>query len=76
MHQQDYLKPMAKGKNLKARLQKYKEDMLGIDPAIKTQFESHFPGKYIPPISQEGNKKDFTQSFFHMTPTSSCINDA
>ena len=58
-----------KGKELEARLQKYKQDMLGIDPAIKTQFESTFPVSIKPPRSQEGSQKDFTQSFFHMTPT-------
>lgn len=58
-----------KGKELEARLKKYKEDMLGIDPTIRTQFEPTFPVNINPPVSQEGTQKDFTQSFFHMTPT-------
>jgi len=58
-----------KGKELKDRLDKYKEDMLGIDPAIKAQFENVFPVNTTPPPSQEGKHKDFTQTFFHMTPT-------
>ncbi len=58
-----------KGKELEARLQKYKQDMLNIDPSIKAQFESTFPVNVKPPLSQEGTEKDFTQSFFHMTPT-------
>jgi len=57
------------GDRLKARLEKYKKDMLSIDPSIREQFEKNFPVNTIPPISQEGKKKDFTQSFFHMTPT-------
>lgn len=58
-----------KGKELEARLKKYKDDMLGIDPAIKAEFAASFPVTVVPPVSQEGDQKDFTQSFFHMTPT-------
>jgi gliding motility-associated protein GldM len=58
-----------KGKELKDSLDKYKEDMLGIDPAIRAQFQNVFPVNTIPPPSQEGKHKDFTQTFFHMTPT-------
>ena len=61
------------GPKLKARLDKYKVDMLNIglpmDSTIKKQFETTFPVNTIPPVSQDGTKKDFTQSFFHMTPT-------
>jgi gliding motility-associated protein GldM len=57
------------GKNLEARLEKYKLDMLSIDPSIKAEFEKIFPVNTVPPPSQDGKKKDFTQSFFHMTPT-------
>lgn len=58
-----------KGKELEGLLNKYKQDMLSIDPAIKKQFESTFPVNTTAPLSQEGKQKDFTQSFFHMTPT-------
>lgn len=58
-----------KGKELKDRLDQYKQQMLAIDPTIKQQFESSFPVNTIPPVSQEGKQKDFTQTFFHMTPT-------
>ena len=58
-----------KGKELEELLLKYKQDMLNIDPTIKAQFEKTFPVNVIPPVSQEGKQKDFTQSFFHMTPT-------
>ncbi len=58
-----------KGPELKSRLDKYKEDMLNIDPSIKKEFENIFPVNTVPPKSQEGKQKDFTQTFFHMTPT-------
>ena len=58
-----------KGKELETRLEKYKKDMLDIDPSIRKEFERTFPVNTIPPVSQDGTKKDFTQSFFHMTPT-------
>ncbi len=57
------------GKKLEERLEKYKSDMLAINPSIKTEFEKIFPVNTVPPPSQDGKKKDFTQSFFHMTPT-------
>ncbi len=57
------------GKILKDRLDQYKEQMLALDPTIKAQFASTFPVNTVPPISQDGTKKDFTQAFFHMTPT-------
>lgn len=57
------------GPKLEAKLKKYKEDMLSIDPSIRKEFEKNFPVNVTPPVSQEGTKKDFTQSFFHMTPT-------
>jgi gliding motility-associated protein GldM len=58
-----------KGKELEARLAKYKSDMLAIDPAIETEFKNSLPIDITPPKSQEGTKKDFTQTYFHMTPT-------
>ncbi|HEY5406992.1 MAG TPA: gliding motility protein GldM [Ginsengibacter sp.] len=61
------------GEILKARLDQYKKDMLGIDPTINSQFEHSFPVSTHPPRSVDGKKKDFTQSFFHMTPTIAAI---
>ena len=58
-----------KGPELKARLDQYKEQMLNIDPAIRKEFQNIFPVNTVPPKSQEGKQKDFTQTFFHMTPT-------
>lgn len=58
-----------KGKELESKLEQYKKDMLSIDPTIRKEFENTFPVNVIPPPSQDGTNKDFTQSFFHMTPT-------
>ncbi|MEO5908069.1 MAG: gliding motility protein GldM [Ginsengibacter sp.] len=57
------------GAKLKARLEQYKAQILSIDPSIKSQFANNFPVNTIPPLSLEGKEKDFTQAFFHMTPT-------
>ncbi|MEO7265154.1 MAG: gliding motility protein GldM [Ferruginibacter sp.] len=58
-----------KGKILKDKLDTYKAEMLKLDPKIAQQFSANFPVSTEPPISQEGQHKDFTTSFFHMTPT-------
>jgi len=61
------------GEILKGRLEQYKTDMLGIDPMIKRQFENSFPVTTDPPNTKDGKKKEFTQAFFHMTPTIAAI---
>ena len=61
------------GKRLKDRLDQYKKNMLAIDPVINAQFEHSFPVSTHPPRTQDGTKKDFTQAFFHMTPTIAAI---
>lgn len=58
-----------KGEDLRKKLEEYKQNMLSIDPTIRAQFEKNFPVNTVPPLSLEGKQKDFTQSFFHMTPT-------
>jgi gliding motility-associated protein GldM len=59
------------GERLKARLDQYKQDMLNIDPSIKKQFENNFPVNTDTKDfkTREGHHKDFTQMYFHMTPT-------
>jgi gliding motility-associated protein GldM len=57
------------GERLKKRLEDYKAAMLNIDPTIKEQFANSFPVNTTPPKTEEGKQKDFTQTFFHMTPT-------
>jgi gliding motility-associated protein GldM len=59
-----------KGKEFEEKLVAYRKAMLNIDPAtIGKQFEATLPIDVTPPLSQEGHKKDFTSSYFHMTPT-------
>lgn len=61
------------GEKLRMRLEQYKEDMLSIDPTIREKFEKTFPVNTKPPVSQDGKQKDFTTTFFHMTPTIAAI---
>ena len=58
-----------KGDELENKLKQYKEAMLNIDPAIKARFANTLPIDVTPPKSIDGTKKDFTQTYFHMTPT-------
>jgi gliding motility-associated protein GldM len=58
-----------KGQEFQQRLDEYKKAMLGIDPAIAKEFESNFPVSTEVPVGQEGKVKDFTTTYFHMTPT-------
>ncbi|MBK7121580.1 MAG: gliding motility protein GldM [Chitinophagaceae bacterium] len=59
-----------KGKELEQKLNEYKKAMLGIDPAIAKEFESNFPvSTEVPGGNQIGKSKDFTSTYFHMTPT-------
>ncbi|HEV8079922.1 MAG TPA: gliding motility protein GldM, partial [Chitinophagaceae bacterium] len=58
-----------RGKELDAKLKQYREAMLNIDPAIRKEFEKTLPIDMTLPKSQEGKTKDFTQTYFHMTPT-------
>jgi gliding motility-associated protein GldM len=58
-----------KGAELEAKLKAYREEMLKIDPEIRKNFEKTLPVDVEPPIGQDGSKKDFTNAYFHMTPT-------
>ncbi len=58
-----------KGDELKKRLEDYKTKVLSLNPELKRQFEANFPVSTDGVIGKEGNKKDFTSSYFHMTPT-------
>jgi len=57
------------GPILEAKLKAYKDAMLAIDPAIKKEFEQNFPVDVSPQVGQDGKTKEFTEAFFHMTPT-------
>lgn len=60
-----------KGEELKEKLNEYKQKMLDIDPEIRKQFEANFPVSTETKnfTTREGKYKDFTQTYFHMTPT-------
>jgi gliding motility-associated protein GldM len=58
-----------KGKELEEKLKAYKTAMLAIDPQINAKFEKTLPVDVTPPVGQDGTKKDFTDAYFHMTPT-------
>lgn len=57
-----------RGDELKKRLDDYKAAVIALDPEFK-QFESTFPVSTEGVVGKEGQKKDFTASYFHMTPT-------
>lgn len=58
-----------KGEELRKKLEEYRTNMLSIDPMIKKEYESTFQINTVPPKTLDGKQKDFTQSYFHMTPT-------
>jgi gliding motility-associated protein GldM len=58
-----------RGPELEAKLKAYRDAILAIDPTIKAKFESTLPVEITPPIGQDGLQKDFTNGYFHMTPT-------
>ena len=57
------------GPTLQQKLVDYKGDVLGIDNSINQQFAATFPVDATPPRGEDGKQKDFTEGFFHMTPT-------
>ncbi len=57
------------GKKLYDMLQKYKNDVLAVDPLIKTEFENALQIDLTTPPSKDGSKKDWDVAYFHMVPT-------
>ena len=63
------------GKNMYDALESFKKNILAIDPEIAKQLGPKIPLNLETPKSQSGNKptgdkyKDWTTSYFHMTPT-------
>ncbi len=61
--------PGTEGKTLHDKLQKFKDDLLGIDPAIKAQFQNSLPiDLSIPKTNNKANQNDWSASYFYMTP--------
>ena len=57
------------GVEFEKRLMDYTKAMLSIDPEIKQKYENTFPVDTKPPVGQDGKQKEFTEAYFHMTPT-------
>ncbi|WP_336516056.1 gliding motility protein GldM [Pollutibacter soli] len=63
------------GKTLYSTLENFKKDILAIDPEITKALGAKIPVNLATPVSKSGNKqtgnvvKDWTNSYFHMTPT-------
>jgi len=58
-----------KGPEFEQKLKDYRKAMLGIDPEILKEFEKTFPVDVEPIKGQDSKVKDFTNAYFHMTPT-------
>ncbi|HNP53555.1 MAG TPA: gliding motility protein GldM, partial [Ferruginibacter sp.] len=61
-----------KGVELQNKLKQYREAMLAIDPDVRKEFTTSLAVEDLeknPPIGQDGQKKEFTEAYFHMTPT-------
>jgi len=56
-------------KKLFGMLSKYKTDILGIDSAIKTEFEKSLDIDLSNPPGQDGKVKPWEIAYFHMVPT-------
>ncbi len=57
------------GKILKDKLSAFKEAVLNVDPEIRKEFSIKLPIDVSAPKGEDGNEKDFTLAYFHMTPT-------
>jgi gliding motility-associated protein GldM len=59
-----------KGKELYAKLENFRNQLLAIDPSIKTDVGPGLPlDLRIPPSSNEAAKNDWSFAYFHMTPS-------
>jgi gliding motility-associated protein GldM len=57
------------GNVFEQKLKDYRNNMLAIDPSINKEFASTFPIDTKPPVGEDGRQKEFTEAYFHMTPT-------
>src|SRR5918993_729097 len=56
------------GEKLYKKLEQYRKDILNIDPEIGKEFAKRLPIDLSVPVAQDGTKKSWTESYFHMTP--------
>ncbi|MEO8769274.1 MAG: gliding motility protein GldM [Ferruginibacter sp.] len=57
------------GPILEQKLKDYREAMLNVDPEIRKLYANSFPVDISQPTGQDGKPKEFTEAYFHMTPT-------
>jgi gliding motility-associated protein GldM len=57
------------GKKLQAMLAQYKKDVLGIDPAIDSAFNTSLPIDLTTPKTQNKGNKSWESAYFRMVPT-------
>lgn len=60
------------GEKLRAKLEKYKADILAVDPEVTKNFQAKLPIDVEKPKSATGKDDDnvsWTNAYFHMTPT-------
>ncbi|MGN6164091.1 MAG: gliding motility protein GldM [Flavisolibacter sp.] len=58
-----------KGKELRDKLAKYKNDLLAIDPLIAKEYANSLQIDLNPPPTQDKGNKTWEQAYFHMVPT-------
>ena len=58
------------GPDLEKKINQYRTDMLAISPEIAGEFANTISVDKVGPVKgQDGKMKDFTEAYFHMTPT-------
>jgi gliding motility-associated protein GldM len=58
------------GEKLRLALEKYKKDILAVDPEIAKEFDHSLPINTDKPVSEAGNtNQGWSAAYFHMTPT-------
>src|SRR5688572_9645468 len=61
------------GKELYKRLDQYKKDVLGLDPAIAEKFATSLPINLAKPRTQNKGNKSWSDAYFRMVPTVAAI---
>jgi gliding motility-associated protein GldM len=66
--------PGKAGDSLQNELQKFKNDILNLDPSIRKEFENSLPiDLTIPKTNNKANQKDWSASYFYMTPAVAAV---
>ena len=61
------------GQNLKAKLEKYRKDLLAIDPEIGKEFQNSLQIDLTMPKVEDKTNKSWEAAYFHMVPTVAAI---